>query len=110
MPKIKLTVEVSAFTPRRSNSLHGFVTITIPEIHLRISDITVHESHGKRRIGLPGKPQIDRDGTVRKNERGKVAYTPVLQFTDKATLDAFSARVIAALLEFAPAAFEEEVV
>jgi hypothetical protein len=106
----QLTIVVEGFKPLRSNTLYDFVTITIPEMHMRIVDLTVHESHGKRWIGMPGKPQLDRDGIVRKNERGKVAYTPVLQFTDKATLDAFGARVVAALLEFAPAAFEEEVV
>jgi hypothetical protein len=107
-PMSKLTVVVEGFRPLRSNTLFGFVTITIPEMHLRIADLTVHEPHGKRWVGLPGKPQIDRDGTVRENERGKPLYVPILQFTDKATLDAFGARVVAALLEFAPAAFEEE--
>ena len=45
---------------------------------------------------------------MRRDELGKTAYSPVLEFTDKATRDAFSARVIAALLEFALAAFDGE--
>jgi hypothetical protein len=57
---------------------------------------------------MPGKPQITRDGTLRRDERGKVLYTPTIEFTDRATRDAFSARVIASLLEFAPAAFDDE--
>jgi hypothetical protein len=57
---------------------------------------------------LPGKAEITRNGIVRKDERGKVSYTPTIEFTDHATRDAFSARGIAALLEFAPAAFDEE--
>jgi hypothetical protein len=104
----KLSIVIEAFTPHHSNTLFGFVTITIPEIHLRICDLTVHEQNGKRWIGLPAKPQVGRDGAVRRDERGKTAYTPILQFTDPKTREAFSRRVIAALLEFAPSAFEEE--
>jgi hypothetical protein len=105
---MKLTVQVDAFTPRRSNTLVGFCTVIIPELRLKIHDLSVHEKNESRWVGLPGKAQITRDGTVRKDERGKVMYTPTLEFTDKATRDAFSARVIASLLEFAPAAFDNE--
>jgi hypothetical protein len=104
----KLTITVEAFVPRRSNTLFGFVTVVIPEMRLRIHDVSVHEKGESRWAGLPAKPQIDRDGTVRKDERGKTLYTPILEFTDKPTRDAFSARVIASLLEFAPAAFDDE--
>ena len=104
----KLSVIVEGFTPRRSNTLYGFVTIRIPELHMRIADLTVHESHGKRWVGLPGKPQVERNGCVRKDDHGKTLYVPVLEFTDRETRDAFSARVIAALLEFAPRAFNPE--
>jgi hypothetical protein len=103
-----LTVHVEKFTPLRSNTLRGFVSVAIPELHMRIYDLSAHEKNGKRWVGLPAKPQIDRSGTVRKGENGKPLYTPVLEFTDKETRDRFSARVIAALLEFAPSAFEEE--
>jgi hypothetical protein len=106
----KLSIVVEAFKPMRANTLFGFVTITIPEMHLRIADLTAHEKNGKRWVGLPGKPQIGRDGTVRRDERGKVAYSPLMEFTSRETRDAFSARVIAALLEFAPSAFGEELV
>jgi hypothetical protein len=104
----KLTVQVESFKPLRSNTLFGFVTLLVPEVHLRIHDATVHESHGRRWIGLPGKAQIGRDGNTRRDDRGKLLYTPVVQFTDRATSDAFSARAIAALLADYPDAFDEE--
>jgi len=104
----KLTVQVEAFKPLRSNTLFGFCTFVIPEVRLRVIDATVHQSHGRRWIGLPAKPQIDRDGHVRRDDRGKVLYTPVVLFTDRATSDAFGARAIAALLEDYPDAFDEE--
>jgi hypothetical protein len=104
----KLTIVVEAYTPRRSSTLVGFCSIAIPELRLRIFDLSVHEKNDSRWVGLPGKAQISRDGTVRGNARGKILYTPTIEFSDRPTRDAFSARVIAALLEFAPAAFDDE--
>jgi hypothetical protein len=104
----KLRVEVEGFKPLRSNTLFGFVTIHIPALHLRIVDLTVHQKNETRWVSMPGKPQLDREGNVRRDDRGKILYSSVIEFTDKATRDAFSARVIASLLEFAPAAFEPE--
>src|SRR5262245_38438105 len=102
----KFSVIVEEFTSLRSNTLFGFVTITVPELHLKIRDLTVHQQGDSRWVGLPGKPQIDKGGNTKRDDRGKIIYLPVLQFTDKAAREAFSARVIAALLEFAPSAFE----
>jgi hypothetical protein len=104
----KLTVRVEAFTPRTSKTLRGFCTVAIPELHLRIIDVSIHEKGEARWVGLPAKPQIGRDGVVRRDGSGKTAYSPIMEFTDRQVRDAFSARVIAALLEFAPAAFDEE--
>jgi hypothetical protein len=47
---------------------------------------------------------------VRRDDRGKTAYSAVLEFIDKATRDAFSERAIAALLESYPRAFDQEAV
>jgi hypothetical protein len=104
----KLSVQVENFKPLRSNSLYGFADVLIPEIRLRIKEASVHQSHGRRWIGLPAKPQIDREGRVRHDERGKAAYVNILQFTDRDTGDAFSDRAIEALLEAFPRAFDEE--
>jgi hypothetical protein len=103
----KLSVQVEAFTPRRSNTLVGFATIIVPEMRLRIHDITIHEKGSARWVGLPGKPLVDRYGVAKRNDDGKLVYAPVLEFIDKATRSAFSAKVIAALLALAPAAFDE---
>jgi hypothetical protein len=107
-PPRKLSVEVEAFTPRRSNTLVGFCTVVVPELHLRVFDCPVHEKNGKRWISLPAKPLVDRDGVVKRGDNGKIIYIPVLEFTDRPTREAFSDRVIATLLEFAPAAFDHE--
>jgi hypothetical protein len=104
----KLSVTVEAFTPRHSNTLRGFATIKIPELHLVIHDVTVHEKSGTRWVGLPAKAQLTRDGAVRRDDRGKVAYSAVLEFTDRGTREAFGQKVVRSLLEFAPSAFETE--
>jgi hypothetical protein len=103
----KLSIEVENFTRRRSNTHIGFVDLLILELRLRIREATVHESHGKRWIGLPAKPQVGRDGSARRDDRGKVTYTAVLQFTDREVGDAFSARALEALLERYPDAFTD---
>jgi hypothetical protein len=105
-PDGKLTVRVEAFTARQSNTLVGFCTVLVPEMRLRIIDISVHAKGSSRWASLPGKPQVTREGAVRKDERGKIAYSPVMEFVDRATRDAFSHRVIAALLEYEPHAFD----
>jgi hypothetical protein len=104
----KLTVRVESFTPRRANTLFGFVDLVIPELRLRVLAATVHRANGRSWIGLPAKPQLDRDGVARRDDRGKVQYMPVLQFTDRETSDAFSQRAIEALLKDFPAAFADE--
>ena len=105
---MKLSVEIENFRPQRSNTLVGFATILISELHLRIFDVAVHEKNDSRWVGLPAKPWIDRDGTVKRGDNGKIIYAPVLEFTDRATRDAFSERVIAALLIGFPKAFDDQ--
>jgi hypothetical protein len=102
----KLTIEVESFTPRQSNTLRGFCTIIIPALHLRVCDITVHQKGSSRWVGLPGKPIVDRYGVAKRSDDGKLVYVPIVEFVDKPTRDAFSERVIAAVLEDFPNAFE----
>ena len=103
----KLTVKVESFRPLRKGSLLGFADLLIVEMGLRIREASIHQSYGRRWVGLPAKPQIDREGRLRHDDRGKTAYVNILQFTDKATSDGFSERAIAALLEAYPRAFDE---
>jgi hypothetical protein len=104
----KLSVQVDAFKPLKSNTLHGFCDITVPEMHLKIRDLAVHEKNNSRWVGLPAKPLITRDGQIKRDERNKIIYSAILEFTDRETRDAFSDRVIAALLIRFPDAFSGE--
>lgn len=76
-------------------------------LRLHISECPVHESHGRRWVALPAKPQLTREGCARRDERGRIAYASILRWRDRQTSDAFSVRVIEALLERWPDAFTE---
>ena len=103
----KLGVKVEDSRRWRSNTLFRLCTILIPEVRLRLIDLTVHENRERRWCGLPARPQLDKDGQARRDDRGKVVYSPVIQFTDRDVGDAFSDRVIEALLEAYPRAFDD---
>jgi hypothetical protein len=106
-PDNKLAVSCVEWKPRTKNSLRGFASIEIPALHLRMIDIAIHvHPNGARWAALPAKPQIDRDGVAIRRD-GKIQYTPLLAFTDRKTADAFSHRVIEAVLELAPDALDE---
>jgi hypothetical protein len=61
----KLSVMVESFTPRRSNTLVGFCSVSIPELHLNIFDVAMgriarkgrdhpqwHRAQGRARQGF----------------------------------------------------------
>jgi hypothetical protein len=108
LPTDKLSIEVESFKAQRSNTLFGFCTVLIPALHLRIHDLTVHEKNASRWIGLPARPWVDRDGTAKRGDNGKIIYATVLEFTDSGTRNAFSDRAIAALLAKFPHAFDDQ--
>jgi hypothetical protein len=103
----KLTVTCNGFRPLVRNTLRGFASITIADMRLTIHDIAIHEKGDARWAQLPAKAQI-KDGELVHDRDGKIQYWPVMEFDSRAVRDAFSAAVVRALLEFAPAAFDLE--
>jgi hypothetical protein len=105
----KLTITVTDFRPFRRNTLRGFATIHIDELHLTIHDIAVHQhDNGARWVGLPAKPVIDSGGIAKRTSDGKLEYAKLLSFDSRTVSDAFAAAVIAALLEHDAEAFDRE--
>jgi len=104
---MKLSITCRAFHPLHRNTLRVFCEIRIEELRLVIRDIAVHEKGSARWVQLPAKPQM-RDGELVHDADGKIQYFHLMSFDNRAVSDAFSAAVIRALLEFAPAAFELE--
>ncbi len=101
-------IEIENFKPYRANTLVGFCTVVVTKMHMRIHDVSIHEKDGKRWVSLPARPMLDKAGVALKDDSGKTKYAPVIEFTDRETRDRFSNAVLAALIEFAPAAFEPE--
>ena len=104
----KLTVVVTHFRPLHRNTLRGFCNVYIAEPHLVVRDVAVHQyASGGRWVVLPARPIVD-NGALRLTDAGKIEYTPVLSFDSRATGEAFSKAVIAALLLKFPNAFDDE--
>jgi hypothetical protein len=102
-----VSIKCEKWTPRRSNTLHGFADVLLEQTHLRIRDVALHQKGDHRWAQLPAKPQINRDGVVLRDENGKTKYAKILEFESRDVSDAFSRACIKAVLERFPAAFEE---
>ena len=106
---MKHSISCHAFRPLRRNTLVGFANIN--ELRLEICDIAIHVKGNSRWAQLPAKPMIDKDGVaIRDRETGKISYSTIFEFTDRATRDAFSHAVIEAVLRVFPDALEVEAV
>jgi hypothetical protein len=82
--------------PMPRNSLRGFATIELPS-GLTIGDVAVHVSHGKARMSLPARPQINSDGIARRGDNDKIIYGPIVKWRDRDLADRFSAAVVQAV-------------
>ena len=64
---------------------------------MKIKDVQVHCSHGKRWANMPSKPQINSEGVAQRDDRGKIKYIPLIEWLDRGVADDFSESVIAAV-------------
>ena len=87
-------------------SLRGFATVRLGR-SLTIKDISVHLSHGKRWASLPSKPVLDGSGNAKRNDAGKVQYTPILEWADRDAANRFGEAVCAAVEHEYPEAFAD---
>jgi len=86
--------------PLVRNTLRGFADVRLPN-GLIVREIPVHETHGRRWAALPSKPQIDRDGQLRRVD-GKIAYTPVLEWDSRELREGWYDRVVALVRQAHP--------
>jgi hypothetical protein len=103
----KFTVKIESFTACQRHTLVGFVDVIIPELRMRLVDLIVHQHGDARWAAMPARPLIDGDGIAERDGRGKIVYSPIMGFLDAKTREAFSARVIEALLIFDPTVFDD---
>jgi hypothetical protein len=68
--------------PLPRNSLLGFAKVEFAS-GLIISDVTVLTGERRPWASPPSKPMISRDGAVMKDDKGKIRYTPIVEFATK---------------------------
>jgi hypothetical protein len=98
-------VHVLAFNPLDPprGSLRGFFDAHVPGFRYRLFGLTAHSQGGRRWIGLPARPMLDRDGNVLGDqETGKVKYQQIFAFDDDRLRYRFSDACIEALSLYAP--------
>ena len=79
-----------AWRPLIRGSLRGFATIQLGR-SLKIIDVPLLCSNGKRWASLPSKPLIG-DGKALLDDRGKQRYAPILEWSDRQAADRFGPR------------------
>jgi hypothetical protein len=89
-------VVIIGFKPMIRGTLRGFVDLRLGA-SLIIRGCTLLTSHDRAWIGLPGKPQLGADGTVQKDDKGKIKYAPILEWADRAAGERFNVAVLDAL-------------
>jgi hypothetical protein len=62
-----------------------------------INDIVILNGDRGPWASPPSKPTLDRDGVAMKDQRGKIRYSPLIEFTSMAIRDRWSAAVIDAM-------------
>jgi hypothetical protein len=105
-PAERSRMQLLAWKPMRKGKLLGFARVLLP-IGLQIGDIPVLAGRNGAFAALPAKPQIDSQGRVKRDDRGKAFYVPVLEWRDRDLSSRFSDTVVALVLEAHPDAFDE---
>ena len=90
------TVKIIEWRALRKGSLLGFAKVEFPS-GLIISDVTVLSSGLGPWASPPSTPMIGRDGAVMKDDKAKVRYSAVIEFTSKEVRDRWSVAVIEAV-------------
>ena len=90
--------------PVVKGALLGFAEVQQPSGQI-INDVTIVTAENGPLASPPGKPMIGPDGMVLTDHRGKVRYSPVIQFASKEVRSRWSDAVIAAVRTAHPEAF-----
>jgi hypothetical protein len=99
-----MPVQILEWKEMNRNTLRGFAKIKLGA--LKIHDVAVHTKGDRSWAQLPAKPQVGSDGMARKNQDGKMQYTPVIEWETREASDRFSASVVAAIQAAHPGAVD----
>jgi len=89
-------IKILDFRPMRKNSLLGFAKIELPS-GVIVSDVTILTGEHGPWASPPSKPMVGADGTVLRDDRGKIRYSLLIEFTSKEIRQRFSDAVVAAV-------------
>jgi hypothetical protein len=101
----KLTITCQEFRPSgNGGKLVGFAKVRIEEMRMVIHSIPIFKGDDGYWAGMPSVPMF-KNGAPVKGDDGKTRYQKIIEFADKETTRAFSARVVDAARSFEPMAF-----
>jgi hypothetical protein len=92
-------IRASDWRPMQRNTLQGFLTLYLEPSGLVLRDCTFHRmTDGREWVGLPSRPQIDREGNHRQDPKtGKPAYIATVEIPDKEQREQFQRAALAAI-------------
>jgi hypothetical protein len=90
-----------------AGTMLGFLSAELPSKQIIHELKLMRGSKGKHWVALPAIKQLDQDGKPRLNAAtGKPLWSPIIEFADRATYDAFQAMIIEALRRAHPEALD----
>jgi DNA-binding cell septation regulator SpoVG len=98
-------VKIPKLTSHRSGSLLAFLSVETAS-GMIIHDCRLMAGRNGPWVAMPSKPQLDRDGNPRLDANGRQAYSPIVEFANRATADKFRDLVIEALRREFPEALD----
>ena len=89
-------IRVLDWRPLAKGALLGFAKVEFPS-GMIISDVCVLSGEKGTWASPPSKPMIDRDGHVLRDDKQKIRYSPIIEFSSKDIRNKWSSAVIDAL-------------
>src|SRR5690349_16480409 len=99
--------KIRAWRPVRKGALLGFCQVAMPSGMILI-DVTILTGERGPWASPPARPMTDRDGTPLRDERNKVRYAPVIEFSSRNIRDRWSKAVIEVMRVAHPEALGSE--
>ena len=90
-----MAVTLIDWKPIARGTLRGWATVRAGALVLH--DVGVFNSGAKAWCSLPSKPQLDQTGSARRDDKGKIRYSPCIEWADRSAADRFSAGVVIAI-------------
>lgn len=97
-------IKVLDWRELHKGALLGFAKVQLPS-GMILSDVTILAGSSGPWASPPSKPMIGRDGAVMKDDKGKVRYSPIIEFASKEIRDKWSGAVIDAMRAARPEVF-----